>query len=347
MTRIALDLRRRGCILFAGRTTNMLDIVNPDILANADAFGREFKRSLPFPHIVLDDFLRRETAQALLDQFPAFDERRAMSETGLVGRKAVREDLAHLSPTYRALDAVVKSRPFLDLVGRLTTIPDLLYDPEYFGGGTHENLDGMELDPHVDFNLHPTRQWHRRLNLILYLNPEWEEPWGGGIEFHSDPWDRDGNQVKTVVPLMNRCVIFETSERSWHGFRRITLPEGKRHLARRSIALYFYSKDRPADEIAPSHATFYVHRYLPQDLVPGHVLTEDDVNELRALLTRRDGWIRFLYKREMDFSRQIDALRGAHLGQLKPLYSLVDIAKALRDRVRRFDLRGRITARRP
>jgi hypothetical protein len=322
---------------------HLLDIVNPRIRSNATEFGREFQRNAPFPHVVLDDFLTRDAAQTLLDEFPRFDERRAMSETGLVGRKAVHEDLSQLSPSYRRLDEVVRSQDFLELAGRLTGIPGLLYDPEYFGGGTHENLDGMELDPHVDFNLHPTRGWHRRLNLILYINPEWEEAWGGGIEFHSDPWDREGNQVKTVVPMLNRCVIFETSERSWHGFRRITLPEGKRDISRKSIALYFYTKDRPAEQIVPPHATFYVHRFLPDHLTAGHTLSQEDVLALRALLTRRDGWIRFLYRREMEFSAQIEGLRAA---QNDPLSALRGIAKDVRDRLRRFDPRGWIAAAR-
>jgi hypothetical protein len=222
-----------------------------------------------------------------------------------VGKKAVHERLVQLGPGFKRFDALVRSPALLDLVGKLTGIPGLLYDPEYYGGGTHENLHGQELDSHVDFNYHPTRRWHRRLNLIIYLNHEWHEAWGGSIDLHTNPWDPEHDVVQSVLPLFNRCVLFETSERSWHGFRKIALPEDKRALSRRSVALYFYTRERPPAETFPAHATFYVHRPLPEHLRAGHTLTDADVAELKTLFARRDGWIKFLYQREMEFGMPI------------------------------------------
>ena len=98
-------------------------------------------------------------------------------------------------------------------------------DLAYFGGGTHENLQGQDLDAHIDFNYHPLTRQHRRLNLIIYLNEQWQDEWGGSLQLHRDPTlPPQSDEIVTVTPLLNRCVIFETSERSWHGFRRIDLP---------------------------------------------------------------------------------------------------------------------------
>ena len=82
---------------------------------------------------------------------------------------------------------MLQEAKFLGLLGEITGIPRLRYDSNYVGGGTHENLAGQDLDPHVDFNFHPRSNLHRRLNLLLFLNNEWEPDWGGLLELHRDP----------------------------------------------------------------------------------------------------------------------------------------------------------------
>lgn len=284
----------------------MLSLIQPGILENADQLAREFQSARPFRHLVIDEFLLPDLSRHLLAEFPRFDQEHARNELGEVGRKAVFQNLPKLGPSYKRLDAMLRSREFLALVSRLTRIPGLLYDPDYVGGGTHENLDGQELDPHVDFNYHPKTQLHRRLNLIIFLNPEWREEWGGALELHVNPWlPLEQDSIKAVAPIANRCVIFETTENSWHGFRRIHLPAEKAGLSRRSIAVYYYTKERPAEEVADRHATIYVQRPLPEHFRPGHTLRPEDVGEVRDLLARRDMQIKFLYEREREFTAVI------------------------------------------
>ena len=107
-----------------------------------------------------------------------------MNEFGEVGSKATVPDIRKLSPFYAGVYSYIASRGFLDFVSQVTAIPDLVHDELMFGGGTHENLEGQELDPHVDFNFLEDRKLHRRLNLLLYLNKEWEKGWGGCLELH-------------------------------------------------------------------------------------------------------------------------------------------------------------------
>ncbi len=281
----------------------MQHLISPTVLGHAASLRAAFESAQPFRHLVVDDFLEGAYCRELLDQFPAFDREHALNEFGEVGGKAVFQELPRLGGAYQRFDRMLRSREFLSLIGEITGIPQLLYDPDYVGGGTHENRDGQELDPHVDFNYHPRTRRHRRLNLILFLNPEWDAAWGGSLELHRDPWlPPEENTIQTIVPAANRCVLFETSEHSWHGFSRICLPEAKKHLSRRSIAVYFYSRQRPAAETAPDHATVYVQRPLPPHITPGHMLNEADVGQIRDLLARRDQQLRFLYKRELKFS---------------------------------------------
>ena len=270
----------------------MMDLLEPRA---DDALSRSFRDAKPFRHLVIDNLLTSEFCRELADTFPGFRGDKAISELGTVGGEAVHTNLPELGGPYKRFDNLIRSAEFLTLVGHWTGIPNLLYDPEYVGGGTHENRHGQELDPHVDFNYHPTTALHRRLNLILFLNQEWDHHWGGILDFHSDPWDPDTDQVRSVAPAFNRCVLFETNEYSWHGFRRIVLPEDKRHMSRQTIAVYFYTRERPPEETAPDHSTVYVPRPMPPHIQPGHTLSEDDYSDLRTLYMRNTHQLKFLY----------------------------------------------------
>jgi Rps23 Pro-64 3,4-dihydroxylase Tpa1-like proline 4-hydroxylase len=306
-------------------------MLNPDLDQRAPALAEKFAVAEPFRHVVIEDFFDARTADALLQQFPPFEARNARNEAGGIGDKAVVERIRALGADYAALDALIQSRQFLGLIGRITGIPDLRYDPHYFGGGTHDNRHGQSLDAHIDFNYHPVTRWHRRLNLIVYLNPQWEAGWGGELELHTDPYSSE-DRITAVTPLFNRCVIFETSEHSWHGFPEIRLPESQRQLTRKSVALYFYTEERPAEEVAPAHATHYVDRPLPAHIAVGHGLTQADVEELQRLLTRRDDHMRRLYGEITELTARNQQLNRVLLGG--PLYRFYYLLRRLWFRLR-------------
>jgi hypothetical protein len=272
------------------------ELVNSQVLADAGHWSERFAGARPFPHVVIDNFLAADFCREVCRQFPSFDEAAAINENGLVGAKATQEKVRLLSPAYRQMDDLLQSPEFLALVGGITGIDGLRYDPWYFGGGTHENRQGQDLDPHIDFNYHPITRQHRRLNLIIYLNEQWEDAWGGSLQLHRDPYEESAeDEIVTVTPLLNRCVIFETSEHSWHGFERIALPPGQAGLSRRSFAVYFYSNTRPAEQTAADHSTVYVERHLPARFAAGYTLEAADVQELKRLLARRDQHLQRLY----------------------------------------------------
>jgi len=282
----------------------MPNIVNAEVSTRADELRREFRAAKPFPHAVIDRFLRPDLCARLALEFPAYDPEKFRNEWGELG-KAWHENVPALGPAFAELDAGLRSGEFLDLLSSISGIPDLLFDPHYFGGGTHENLHEMELDPHIDFNVHPKTKLHRRLNLLLYLNEEWNESWGGALELHTNPWLPPAkNDVKTVAPAMNRCVVFETSDHSWHGFRRLELPEDRRGVSRRSFAMYLYTVARPPVQMIPHDITIYTDRPLPQHIREGRQLSGDDVYELECLLARRDRKLEYLYGRAIDYAQK-------------------------------------------
>lgn len=270
-------------------------LINPETLKKTDHYKTQFQTAEPFEHVVIDDFFQAEFCQELLDQFPDFKAKDAVDENQTIGKKAVVQSVPRIGKAYKMLDEMVQSQAFLQWVETVTGIDHLLYDPHYIGGGTHNNMDGQELDPHVDFTHHPINSHHRRLNLIVYLNHQWQEAWGGNIEFHKNPrLLPTEDQIISVKPLFNRAVIFATHNHSWHGFPAIDLPQDKKHLTRKSFALYYYTEKRQ-NAVEP-HSTIYVERHLPERFKAGLALSDEDVRELNSLLNRRDQHLARLYQ---------------------------------------------------
>ena len=290
--------------------------VSESVLQSGEAIREAFVRARPFKHAVIENFFEPDSAERLLADFPAFDPTLAKNEIyGGVWGKAVNTRINQISPAYEQLYALIASAEFLDLMSRLSGIPGLLADPALFGGGTHENLHGQDLDPHVDFNYDEPQKLHRRLNLIVFLNKGWKREWGGSLEIHSNPRRPRENQIQSYEPIFNRAVFFETNEYSWHGFPKIDLPESERHRSRKSISIYLYTRERPAEEIAPPHGTFYVHRPLDPRYKAGYTLQESDMKDLLFQVDRRDKWIEKYQQMELDNAHELQR-RARYIDEL-------------------------------
>ncbi len=300
----------------------MDNLVSQLVKGNSAKLCEQFISAQPFRHIVIDDFLDETFARSLLDNFPVFNEKLAINENGEVGGKAVHEKISSLGPVWQKLDTLVAGEDFRTMISDITNVPELKFDPEYFGGGTHENQHGQGLNPHVDFNFHPVSRQHRRLNLILYLCPDWQKTWGGSIQLHRDPYKPPSvDEIVAVTPAFNRCVVFETNDHSWHGFERIDLPEDKRELSRKSFALYYYTDSRPNDELRAEHSTIYVERHLPESFRAGVELSAEQLQHVRDLLTSRDQHLNRLYADIQHLNTNLNYLRS----QLTSDQSLEDI----------------------
>ncbi|MGA2711508.1 MAG: 2OG-Fe(II) oxygenase [Bryobacteraceae bacterium] len=280
--------------------------VSRSVIEGSGKHRDSFLHASPFKHAVIEDFFEPDFAERLLADFPSFDPRLARNEIyGGVWGKAVNTRIRLISPAYEEVYELIGSAGFLDLVSQLTGIPGLLPDPALYGGGTHENLHGQDLDPHVDFNYDEPQKLHRRLNLIVFLNKGWKADWGGSLEIHSNPRRPLENRIQSYEPLFNRAVLFETNEYSWHGFPKIELPEEERHRSRKSLSIYLYTRERPAEETAPPHGTFYVQRPLDKRFRQGYTLSEADEKDLLFQMDRRDKWVEKYQKMELDLGREL------------------------------------------
>lgn len=262
-----------------------------------------FQNASPFPHVCLDDFLDPSFANDLHDQFPSPERDDSyydycIEDGGARGTNYANPDPLRFPPAFKKLDKLFSSSSFLNHLSNITGIDDLIYDPDYQGGGLRASENQAFLPIHLDFNRHPkVPKWHRRINLLYYLNHNWSDEKGGHIQVHRDPQilGSDVSLVNEFAPIFNRAFIFETSESSWHGFRKLNLNDGER---RKCFSIYFYTLQRPEGDI-PFRNTEYVEPPLPPALL--EKLSEDDRMILRNLIRRRDDRIALLYKLRREF----------------------------------------------
>lgn len=195
-----------------------------------------YKSADPFPHVVIDDFLPRPIIDMCIAEFDRSrrDDQQVFDRSQERFKRQFQPD--DLSPGPRNLFYSFNSRPFIRVLENITGIKGLIPDPYFMGGGFHEIANGGHLSIHADFNHHKPMDVERRINVLIYLNDDWREEYGGTLEL----WDNDMKGcVRSVVPEANRCVIFNTTSRSNHGNPHpVNHPDGR---SRKSIALYYYT----------------------------------------------------------------------------------------------------------
>lgn len=237
-------------------------------------YAAAYQSAEPYHHICVDDFLpaeiltrvRREV-EVLPGAEASFDRAQERLKTSYLPERL---------PDYtRSLFQAFNSRAFIGFLEEMTGIHGLIPDPYFIGAGIHCVANGGHLDIHADFNLHKIMKVERRLNVLVYLNPEWRAEWGGSFEI----WDKKmENKVASFVPLFNRMVCFSTGSDTFHGNPEVVRnPNGDPRL---SIALYYYTATW--DSTRKSHTTLFkprpgtsdqrdsaiARRALAQDILP-------------------------------------------------------------------------------
>jgi Rps23 Pro-64 3,4-dihydroxylase Tpa1-like proline 4-hydroxylase len=203
----------------------------------------------PFKHTVIDNFFPDDFAKHLLEKFPDIDspiwERTNDVDIEVKLRTMWKSEFDIPDGIVEAI-RILNSSLMLNSMSDLFGIDKIMPDPYFSGGGLNVTVSGGLLDVHVDGNYHDASGLNRRLNAIVYLNPEWQDGWGGEFGLYDSTGD---NLIKKVAPLYNRLVIFDTNDYSYHGLPDpLNFPENK---VRKSIILYFYTKEpRPSSQVA-------------------------------------------------------------------------------------------------
>ena len=218
----------------------------------------KYQNAKPYPHIILDNLFNPEMLDVVVDEFPDSRQIDWIKYDSKNERKLASRDESQFGDTTMRVIHFLHSSTFIKFVEELTGIKELIPDPTLEGGGLHQILSGGMLRIHADFNIHPKTNLDRRLNLIVYLNKNWKEEYGG----HFELWNKNMTHAEAkVLPVFNRVMIFSTNSTSYHGHPDpLTCPDD---MSRKSIAIYYYTNGRPVHEKIvglEKHSSLYVNR---------------------------------------------------------------------------------------
>lgn len=233
-------------------------IYNPEVFDSLPTLANAFQVAQPFKHIVVDGLFNDQFLRLIANEFyPLDDPRWSRFHNDNEDKLAVSNSEQHLPPTVKTFVRELNAEPFLKQLTVLTGIEGLIPDPYLGGAGMHCIPRGGKLAIHADFNIHPLMRVDRRLNLLIYLNEDWEESYGGHLEL----WDRSMQHcVRRILPVFNRTVLFLTDDFSFHGHSDpLNCPEQR---TRKSIAMYYYTVGRPLSELqaVADHGTLFQGR---------------------------------------------------------------------------------------
>jgi hypothetical protein len=259
-------------------------MIDRDLLrAKLPGLRATFEAAEPFPHIVIDDFLDLDAANQAFDAFPPPNGGEWTHYKHINERKIGRSQVSDFPQIHQRIAATLSEPYFIDFLSELTGMPSLLADPDLEGGGLHQTEPGGFLSVHTDFSAHSRHpSWIRRVNVLLFFNRDWRDEFGGDLEF----WDPDVSRCVTrIAPKFNRCVIFPTNARTYHGHPEplACAPDS----TRKSMALYYFD-----ERTEPKAARPTTYRPRPDDSkLQGAMIHADNVLLARyASLKRRFGF---------------------------------------------------------
>ena len=220
----------------------------------------QYREAFPFPHIIIDNFFNKKYLDLVLEEFPDLIKlKKSIHHKGKTDEKlASPRGVAFQKKYTKNLFMFLNSSEFLDFLQELSGINEkLIPDPHFIGGGLHQTYRGGFLKVHADFCKHPETKLDRRINVLIYLNKNWDENYQGDLELFEVGMKKN---IK-IPPIFNRVVIFNTTDFTYHGVPEpLNCPE---NVSRKSLALYYFSNGRPKNEIRSaliSKSTIYKKR---------------------------------------------------------------------------------------
>ena len=245
-----------------------------------EKYIEQFASNHPFPHIIIDNFLKIETAEKIIS---SFNINKHWINYSLVNnfRKFGLTNKKYMDKNCIEVFEELSSKEFVNLIRKVSGMKNIFLDPTLDGGGIHQTFTGVSLNMHTDYRSHTINKSRRRvLNIIIFFNKNWLDEYNGELEF----WDKKVKQkIKSITPIFNRCVIFKTDKISFHGHpTKLNLPP---NMSRKSIAAYYFAKEEKNLKLYP---TKYVGRPNDSYFYRFLIFVDTFLNSIFSFLKRRN-----------------------------------------------------------
>ncbi len=229
----------------------------PNILEIAENRANDYQTAHPFPHIVLNDLFPNDILSKVGTEIQTKFEQDNAQPHWVVkdnpqSKKRATAAVETVGPETVSLIEYLNGDEFVAFLSKLSGITNLCADKGLKGGGVHYIENGGFLNIHADFNYHADLKQYRRLNVLIYLNDDWKPEYNGNLEL----WSTDMKEcVHSIPPVFNTCVVFSIGDHAYHGHPEpLACPVG---IARKSIAVYYYTDEKPEDTTVGYHSTLY------------------------------------------------------------------------------------------
>ncbi len=214
---------------------------------------QQFANAKPFPHLVIDNFLDENVARTLYEDVPSIYSTAWFQYDNQIENKYLCNHWDKFPKATYQFFTDVTSPEFTAKLSELTGIYPLVADVGLHGGGWHVHTQGGLLNVHKDYSIHPKLKLERALNLIVYVTPDWDTSWGGGLGLWTEKDGQPHELIHNVECLFNRAVLFDTRKNSWHGLPTpLSCPTDVR---RTSLAVYYLTT--PAAETDPRERALF------------------------------------------------------------------------------------------
>ncbi|MDR6304502.1 Rps23 Pro-64 3,4-dihydroxylase Tpa1-like proline 4-hydroxylase [Nitrobacter vulgaris] len=211
-----------------------------DLHKRAEVLRDEYLNAKPWPHVVVANGFPDDFLDEIADEVANIDQSHIISSLDV--RQIKQEASQGFGPATQHFFDLVDGESFREFISTVTGVDNLLSDPSHKLAGAHRTPPGGYTKIHRDFEMHPDTGLFHRVNLLVYLNRDWPDSYGGSLEL----WPTDMSAIgRRVFPRFNTMVLWETHGGTLHG-----LPDPVRcppNRMRLSVASYYYTKEcRPA-----------------------------------------------------------------------------------------------------